>query len=58
MPSPTPPREVKCIACNLPRWLHPIPKVRKPEQASLYVRVKRHGIVIPGCTGCGFPEEK
>jgi hypothetical protein len=59
MPSPTPPREVICIACGVPRCLHPIPtdRVDADDVVEAYrwnvpPRAANIAIMIPGCRGC------
>jgi hypothetical protein len=43
-----------CVSCGLPKWLHPIPEVPKPSQATDFVTLhpRRGQIVLPGCVGC------
>jgi hypothetical protein len=60
MPSPTPPREVRCEACGAS---HPHSTLDPmPMMGMLSIRdavrwlLETYGCCVPGCTGCGFPK--
>jgi hypothetical protein len=58
MPSPTPPREVKCIACGAKQSEHPIPNYYgfQAEGRTLLQMMqslmKYYRSCVPNCKGC------
>jgi hypothetical protein len=58
MPSPTPPREVKCIACGAKQSEHPIPNYYgfQAHGVTLLQFVQslmtHRGSCVPHCQGC------
>jgi hypothetical protein len=63
MPSPTPPREVRCEACgsSAPHSKEsPMPRYYGAPSLGEFIRwlMATDGCCVPGCTGCSFPRAK